>query len=87
MAAESLKPNKVTRDDPASDKLLKASAVIAIELLIVPAINFPANNNTFRKIPRAPQSRPYACRTFGFDTFLLSLMKNFAKIFYNICVS
>ena len=48
----------VTMDEPASDRLLNASAVIAMDLLMVPAINFPVNNNTFSKIPTIPHKIP-----------------------------
>ena len=40
----SLNPSIVTKEEAASDRLLNASAVIAIDWLIVPAINLPANS-------------------------------------------
>ena len=52
------KPTKVMREEPASDKLLKASAVMAMELLRKPARNFPAKSSIFKAIPMPPQSMP-----------------------------
>ena len=58
LRAASLKPRSVITELPASDRLLKASAVIAIEPLSVPASSLPANSTRFRKMPTAPQSTP-----------------------------
>ncbi len=51
-------PTKVIREEPASDRLLKASAVMAMEPLSRPARNFPANNKMFSPIPTLPQRTP-----------------------------
>ena len=53
-----LKPTSVIREEPASERLLKASAVMAMELLRSPAKNFPRKSTAFRPIPTAPQSTP-----------------------------
>ena len=52
------KPSRVTTEDPASDRLLKASAVMATEPLRVPAKNFPANSRMFSPMPTKPHSWP-----------------------------
>ena len=62
---ESRKPINVMIDDPASERLLNASAIIAIEPLIVPASHFPKNSKIFSPIPTAPLNTPYACLTDG----------------------
>ena len=54
----SRKPSSVTKDEPASDRLLKASAVMAMEPLMVPANSFPTNSSRFSPMPTAPQSWP-----------------------------
>ena len=53
-----LKPIRVMMEEPASERLLKASAVIAMELHRTPARNFPAKRQRFRKIPIAPHRMP-----------------------------
>ena len=53
-----LNPIRVMMEEPASERLLKASAVMAMELLTVPARNFPAKRQRFRKIPTAPHRIP-----------------------------
>ena len=45
-----LNPIRVMIEDPASDKLLKASAIIAIELLNKPTHNFPINRRRLKQI-------------------------------------
>ena len=52
------KPSSVTAEEPASDRLLKASAVTAIEPDSRPAKNFPINSSTFSPMPTAPHSVP-----------------------------
>ena len=59
----SRKPSSVTTEEPASERLLKASAVMAMEPLRVPATSFPANSRMFNPIPTKPQSAPHARRT------------------------
>ena len=61
----SLKPRMVTRLESASDRVLKASAVMAIEPLMVPAKNLPTNSSTLRAMPTPPHSTPYCRRTEG----------------------
>ena len=61
----SLNPRMVTRLEPASDRLLKASAVMAMEPLMVPAKNLPKNSSTLITMPTAPHSTPYFRRTAG----------------------
>ena len=55
---ENLNPTREIKDDPASDRLLNASAVIAMDPLITPARYFPANRNTLSAMPTIPQSMP-----------------------------
>ena len=52
------KPSRVMAEEPASERLLKASAVMATEPARVPASSFPANSRMFRKMPTAPQRTP-----------------------------
>ena len=76
-APASLNPISVTAEDPASDRLLNASAVTAIEWLIVPAKNLPQKSRIFKKIPTIPQRIPYSCLIFPLSSF--SLIKNFER--------
>ena len=62
-----LNPSIETREEAASDRLLKASAVMATEPARVPAINFAAKRTIFRKIPNVPHKTPYAVLTDGFE--------------------
>ena len=50
--------NKVMNEEPASDRLLKASAVMAMEPLKTPARYFPIKSSTFRPIPTMLHSIP-----------------------------
>ena len=52
------KPSSVTREEPASERLLKASAVMAMEPESCPARNFPAKSSRFSAMPTAPQRTP-----------------------------
>ena len=70
-----LKPIKVMIDDAASDKLLNASAVTAMELLSTPAKNLKPNNKRLKKIPHPPQTIPYFWRVTGSLISVLSLIK------------
>ena len=67
---ESLKPISVTIDDPASERLLNASATIEIDAVNTPAANLPANKKRFKTIPTAPLKTPYFARTCGDEVFL-----------------
>ena len=60
-----LKPSSVMTDEPASERLLKASAVMAMEWVSSPARYLAANKSMFRAMPTAPQSMPYTRRTPG----------------------
>ena len=53
-----LNPISVSREEPASERLLKASAVMAMDLLMDPARNFPANNKILKAIPIPPHRIP-----------------------------
>ena len=59
------KPISVTTEEPASERLLKASAVMAMEPETVPAMNLPRNSRIFRQMPQRPLSVPYWRRTAG----------------------
>jgi len=59
-------PTKLISDEPASDRLLKASAVTDTLCTISPTINFTMNKNTLHKMPTMLARTPYAVRT---DTF------------------
>ena len=52
------KPSSVMTEEPASDRLLNASAVMAMEPESAPAKNLPAKSRTFKKIPTAPHKMP-----------------------------
>jgi len=55
---ENRKPTRVINEEPASDRLLKASAVMAMEPLKTPARYFPIKSSTFRPIPTMLHSIP-----------------------------
>ena len=59
------KPTRVTREEAASDRLLKASAVTDTEPVMTPAINFPRESNRFSRMPTIPDMVPYRSRTAG----------------------
>jgi hypothetical protein len=61
-----LKHKRVIIDDPASDRLLNASAVAAIDDDIIPTTNFPAKRSKFRIIPDIPLIIPNFVLTLGF---------------------
>ena len=52
------KPASVMTDEPASERLLNASAVTAMEPESTPARYFPAKSSTLRKMPAQEQSAP-----------------------------
>ena len=54
----SWKPSSVTKELPASERLLKASAVMAMEPERSPAKNFPAKSSALRRMPTVPHSVP-----------------------------
>lgn len=53
-----LKPTRVTTDEPASERLFMASAVIEILPVKEPTANFAAVSITFTAIPTKPESTP-----------------------------
>ena len=59
------KPISVMMDEPASDRLLKASANMEIAPDKSPAVSFPAKRQRLSTIPTMPESWPYCSRTFG----------------------
>ena len=73
------KPSSVTTEEPASDRLLKASAVMAMEPLRLPAASFPANSSRFRAMPTKPHSAPQARRTALSATCSRRGMNHFAN--------
>ncbi len=92
-ADDNLKPSRVITEDPASDKLLKASAVIAIEWLINPAKKFnPKEHGIEQDTYTATQ---YAI-TFphlylrSFYNLLINIFANsltiYFPLFYRICL-
>ena len=52
----------VIKEEPASDRLLNASAVIEIAPLNIPAKSLPAKSMRFKNIPTIPHSMPYLFR-------------------------
>lgn len=54
----SLKPTSVTTDEPASDKLLNASAVMEIEAESTPAQSLPAESSRLSRMPTTPDRTP-----------------------------
>ena len=80
---ESLNPNMVTIEDAASDRLLKASAVIDILEANIPTDSLVANKIIFINIPTIPPNNPYELRTFVFFISLLFLMNLLTRNFDN----
>jgi hypothetical protein len=52
------KPTRVTTEEAASDRLLKASAVTAMEAVAMPAKSLPRKSSRFSPMPTAPDSVP-----------------------------
>ena len=61
----------ITMELEASERLFMASAVIAIEPVIIPTNSFSANKIIFEKIPHMPESLPIALLTLGSSVFSL----------------
>ena len=78
---ERRKPSSDIADAPASERLLNASAVMAIEPESAPAAYFPANSSAFRHMPSTLHSVPYALRTVWLVYSVGFLMKIFASSF------
>ena len=74
-----LKPSSVMTDEPASERLLKASAVMAMEWESSPARYLAANKSIFKPMPTAPQSMPYTRRTPGSSNLSGSSINIFAR--------
>ena len=55
----------VTTEEAASDRLLKASAVTAMEAVMMPASSLPPKSSRFRAMPMPPESTPHRRRTSG----------------------
>ena len=56
--AASLKPSSATTEEPASERLLTASAMMAILPEINPTVNFAAKSPTLQTMPTVPASSP-----------------------------
>ena len=83
-ALDSLKPIMVMSEEALSVKLLKASAVIAMLLVKIPAASFIIKRIMFATIPTIPASNPKSDRTLSLFISSLSLMKVFINILVNI---
>ena len=79
---ETLNPINVTIDEPASDRLLNASAATDTAPVIIPARNLSKNKIILHVIPTIPESMPYFCLTTGLSVSLLF----FINIFNNSSV-
>ena len=55
----SLKPSKVAIEEPASDQLFKASAIIDTEEVRIPANSLETNRRILQNIPTYPLTIPY----------------------------
>ena len=66
---ENRNPIKEIKEEKASDKLLKASAVIATEPLSTPAMYLNKNKRIFKQIPTIQHNVPYPLRCFVSSTF------------------
>ena len=55
----------LTKLDPISDKLLKASEIIELDITRLPIIIFITNNIILQIIPNIPPKTPYLSRTLG----------------------
>lgn len=54
----SLNPSTDTKDDAASERLLKESANMATDFVTIAPISFETNSNMFRKMPKVLQRIP-----------------------------
>ena len=64
--ADILKLTNVMIDEPASERLFNASAIIAADALIIPIKSLIKARNIFVHIPTTLVSEPYAFLTVGF---------------------
>ena len=72
---------RVTTDEPASEILLKASAMIATEPAIIPSVSLPIKSRILRSIPVTPARFAYFPRTFEFAVSLFLPMNSRIKKF------
>ena len=72
---------KVIIEEPASDKLLNASADTETAPVTIPAKNLNANNITLHIIPTTPESIPYEALTSGSLILSQSLINSFINNF------
>jgi hypothetical protein len=70
---------RVITEEPASVRLLKASAITDIAPLRMLAVNFIKKRIILRIMPIVPHKVPYALLTSGEAIFLRSRIKIFAK--------
>ena len=82
--SESLNPTIVIIEEPASDKLLKASAIIAILEVISPTESFIRKRRRLESIPTIPPRKIYLPLTFSLDISSLFLMNLYTRNFENI---
>ena len=68
-------------DDPASEMLLNASAMIATEPAKIPITNFPMNSRTLSNIPVNPAREAYLPRVFTSEGLLFLPTKRRIKKF------
>ena len=70
---------RVMTEEPASETLLKASAMTATEAARSPAVSFPANRRRFKTIPVTPARRAYLPRTAGSAVLSASLTNSLTR--------
>ena len=68
-------------EEPASERLLRASATTEMEENRIPTVSFPADSKRFRKIPSHPESIPYLRRRSGSFIFLFFPNKTESRFF------
>ena len=73
------KPISAIIDEPASEILLNASAIMETEPEIKPSVSFPAKSKTLHSIPTIPARAEYAPLTRGFAVSVPFFMKIFVK--------
>ena len=70
-------PKRVIREEPASERLLVASAVMAIDPKSIPIVSFASERRRLRTIPTTLERVPYASRVLGLETLSLFFTKRF----------
>ena len=76
-----MKLKSVTAEEPASERLLTASAVMAMLLVSEPIKNFAMVSRRLQAIPTAPLRTPYRERTAAFAVLSASLIKSLMSSF------